>query len=168
MRKKLISKTYLRDVDEYILKIDYTNEDYYLAVKQIKKIKEPFILDNGLCLIDNNYYIVEVVPKCENYAMRVYFNENRERLEYYFDISMGNGIDEETKIPYYDDLYTDITIENGRVEVIDEDELLVALNEGKITQEDYDMANDTRDKLLQEIKDKTNKYINLDLESYLL
>ena len=35
MRKKLLSKTYLRDVNEYILTFDFTNEDYYLSKKKI-------------------------------------------------------------------------------------------------------------------------------------
>lgn len=167
MREKLISKTYLRDVNRYTLEIYYDKEDYYLSIKKILNIEKPFILENGLCLIDNNYYIVEVLPKNENYAMRVYFNEKKERLEYYFDISLKNGIDEETKIPYYDDLYTDITVVQENIEVLDEEELEEALNMGKISKSEYNLANETRDKLLQSIKNKNNKYMNLDLERYL-
>ena len=168
MRKKLISKTYLRDVDSYKLEIYYDNEDYYLSVKEINSIKEPFIVLNGLCLINNGYYIVEVLPKKENYTMRVFFNENRERLEYYFDISLQNGLDEESKIPYYDDLYTDITVKKDKIEVLDEDELKEALEEQRISRDEYDLANKTRDKLLQSIRNKDNKYMNLNLENYLM
>ncbi len=167
MREKLISKTYLRDVNKYKLEIYYDKEDYYLSIKKILNIEKPFILENGLCLIDNNYYIVEVLPKNENYAMRVYFNEKKERLEYYFDISLKNGLDEETRIPYYDDLYTDITVVQENIEVLDEEELQEALNMGKISKAEYSIANETRDKLLQSIKNKNNKYMNLDLERYL-
>lgn len=167
MREKLISKTYLRDVNKYKLEIYYDKEDYYLSIKKILNIEKPFILENGLCLIDNNYYIVEVLPKNENYAMRVYFNEKKERLEYYFDISLKNGLDEETRIPYYDDLYTDITVVQENIEVLDEEELQEALNIGKISKAEYNIANETRDKLLQSIKNKNNKYMNLDLERYL-
>lgn len=167
MRQKLISKTYLRDVSKYKIDIYYDKEDYYLSVKKILKIKKPFILESGLCIIDNNYYIVEVLPKNENYAMRVYFNDRKERLEYYFDISLNNGLDEKSKIPYYDDLYTDITVTQEVIEVLDEDELKEALDTGKITNEEYDLANKTRDKLLESIKEGNNKYMNLDLERYL-
>lgn len=167
MREKLISKTYLRDVNRYKLEIYYDKEDYYLSIKKILNIKKPFILENGLCLIDNNYYIVEVLPKNENYAMRVYFNEKKERLEYYFDISLKNGLDEETRIPYYDDLYTDITVVQKNIEVLDEEELEEALNMGKISKAEYNIANETRDKLIQSIKNKNNKYMNLNLERYL-
>lgn len=167
MRKKLISKTYLRDVDEYKLHIYYDKDDYFLSVKEIINTRAPFILDDGDRLIDNGYFIVEVLPKHENYAMRVYFNEKKERVGYYFDISLGNGIDEDSKIPYYDDLYTDITITKGVIEVLDEDELENALNDNKITKEEYNLANKTRDFLLANIKEDKNKYMHLDLESYL-
>lgn len=168
MREKLISKTYLRDVNKYKLEIYYDNEEYYLSVKKILNIEKPFILENSLCLIDNNYYIVEVLPKNENYAMRVYFNENKERLEYYFDISLKNGLDEKTKIPYYDDLYLDITVTQGNIEILDEEELQEALNAGKINELEYNLANETKDNLLQSIQNKSNKYMNLDLERYLI
>lgn len=168
MRKKLISKTYLRDVNRYKLEIYYDNDDYYLSVKKIISIKEPFILSNGLCIINNGYYIVEVLPKKENYTMRVYFNEKKERLEYYFDISLKNDLDEESRIPYYDDLYTDITVTGEKIEVIDEEELKEALEKQKISNDEYDLANKTRDRLLQSIKNKDNKYMNLNLENYLI
>ena len=96
MRKKLISKTYLRGVNKYELKIYFNLEDCYISVKKIIDIKEPFILSNGLCVVDNNYYIMEVIPKNENYAMRVFFNNNKEILEYYFDVSLENGLDSES------------------------------------------------------------------------
>lgn len=167
MREKLISKTYLRDVNRYKLEIYYDKKDYYLSVKKILNIEKPFILENGLCLIDNNYYIVEVLPKYENYAMRVYFNEKKERLEYYFDISLKNGLDEESKIPYYDDLYLDITVTKANIEILDENELKEALNLGKIDEKEYNLANETKNKLLTSIKNKDNQYMNLELERYL-
>ena len=101
--------------------------------------------------------------------MRVYFNEKKERLEYYFDISLGNGIDEESKIPYYDDLYTDIVMgaKEKIVKVLDEDELQDAFDTNKISVEEFNLANQTRDLLLDEIKNKTNSYINMNIENYL-
>lgn len=168
MKRKLISKTYLRDVNKYILKIYFNREDCYICVKKIIDVKEPFILDSGRCLIDNGYYIVEVIPKHENYTMRVFINDKKEILEYYFDISLENGLDEESNIPYYDDLYLDITInKEGKIKILDEDELLDALNKNEITKEEFNLANKTKDLLLDSIQNKNNKYINLKLEEYL-
>ena len=167
MRKKLISKTYLKDVNKYKLDIYFDKDDYYISVKKIINIEVPFVLPNGLCLIDNGYYIVEVIPKEENYAMRVYFNEKKERLEYYFDISLKNGLDEECKIPYYEDLFIDIVVKNNEIEVLDEGELQEALKRNEISKDEFILANKTKDLLIDSIKKKNNKYMNLNLENYL-
>ncbi len=168
MNRKLISKTYLKDVNKYELNFYFDKEEYYLAIKKFIDVEKPFILERGLCLIDNGYYIVEAIPKKENYTMRVYFNEKKERIEYYFDITLKNGLDEESNIPYYDDLYLDITIDReGKINVLDEDELLDALNKKEISKEEFNLANRTKDLLLDSIKNKNNKYMNLDLEKYL-
>lgn len=167
MRKKLISKTYLRGVNKYELKIYFNLEDCYISVKKIIDIKEPFILSNGLCIIDNNYYIMEVIPKNENYAMRVFFNNKKEILEYYFDVSLENGMDKETGIPYYDDLFIDVTKTKDKVEVLDEDELKEALDNNEISITDFELANKIRDILLEQINNGNNRYMNMNLEQYL-
>lgn len=167
MRKKLISKTYLRGVNKYELKIYFNLEDCYISVKKIIDIKQPFILSNGLCVIDNNYYIMEVIPKNENYAMRVFFNNKKEILEYYFDVSLENGMDKETGIPYYDDLFIDVTKTKDKVEVLDEDELKEALDNNEISITDFELANKIRDILLEQINNGNNRYMNMNLEQYL-
>ena len=157
MRKKLLSKTYLRDIRKYTIKFDLSKEDYYVCVKHIIDGDE-FISSSGERLIFNGSYIVEIVPKNEYYSMRVYF-----------DISLGNGIDEESKIPYYDDLYLDVGI-NGKnkIEIMDQNELDDALNNGKISKDDYDLAVNTCNKLVEELKNGINKYKNLDLKEIIL
>lgn len=166
IRKKLLSKTYLRDVSKYEIKFDLSNDDYFLAVKHIIKTDQPFIID-GRTIISNGTYVMELVPKNENYSMRVYFDENKNITEYYFDIIRGSGIDEESKIPYYDDLYLDVTLTDGEIKVLDEDELEEAYKNHEITKEEYDMAIEVGNKLISEIKTNTNKYINMDLKSLL-
>lgn len=163
MRKKLLSKTYLRDVSEYIIEFLFTNDDYFLAKKKIIKT-DPFVLSNGLKVIDNNYYIIEILPKNENYAIRAYLDSDKKLIEYYIDITNGCGIDLDSKIPYYDDLYLDITITNNNVEILDEEELENAYKNGLIDSDTYNIAIETKDKLLDEIKNHSNKYLNLDVK----
>lgn len=168
MNRKLISKTYLKDVNKYELNFYFDNKDYYLAIKKFINVEKPFILQSGVCLIDNGYYMAEVIPKKENYIMRIYFNEKKERIEYYFDVTLKNGLDEKSNIPYYDDLYLDVTINRNReVKVLDEDELLEALNRKEISEDEYNLANKTKESLLESIINKNNKYMDLDLEEYL-
>ena len=99
--------------------------------------------------------------------MRVYFNEKKERLEYYFDISLKNGLDEDSKIPYYEDLFIDIVVKNNEIEVLDEGELQEAFDVKEISKDEFILANKTKDLLIDSIKKKNNKYMNLNLESYL-
>lgn len=168
MRKRLVTQRYLRDLIKYNLKVYISDEkDYYVTIKELIDIETPFILSNGLLLMDNGFSIVEVIPKNENYAMRVFFNEKKELVEYYFDISLGNGLDEETKLPYYDDAFLDVTITNGKIEICDEDELDKALSQGEMTEETYNYIKEIARKLIEEIKEKTNKYVNMDLRGYL-
>ena len=72
MRKKLISKTYLKDVSKYKLEIYFNQDDYYLSVKKIIEIKEPFILPTGLCFIDNGYYIGNPDNRIKSVAKKGY------------------------------------------------------------------------------------------------
>lgn len=168
MRKRLVTQKYLRDLIKYNLKVFVSDEkDYYVAVKELINIEAPFILSNGLLLMDNGYFIVEVIPKYENYAMRVFFNEKKELVEHYFDISLGNGMDEETKLPYYNDAFLDVTITNGKIEMCDEDELDNAFSQGEITEKTYDFVKKIAEKLVKEINANTNKYVNMDLRGYL-
>lgn len=67
MRKKFLSKTYLKGVEKYNIYM-YLNEDkHYVCVKEIIKIDKPFISKSGVTLIDNGYYIIEILPKAKNY-----------------------------------------------------------------------------------------------------
>lgn len=167
MKRKVITNTYLRDIDKYQLKLFLDEDDYYVCVKKLIHVNEKFIIHNGLCVMDNGYYVFEVIPKNENYAMRLFLDNNKNALEYYFDITKNNGIDTLSKIPFYDDLYLDITYLNGEINILDEDELIDAFKTGEITKDDFDLAYNIKDKLLEEITSGTNKLMNIDYNKYL-
>lgn len=169
MKRKIISSTYLRDVDKYQIKIYLDEDDYYVSIKKLIKVREKFIIKNNICVMDDNYYVVEYVPKYENYAMRIFLDDKKNPLEYYFDICKNNGLLEDIKIPYYDDLYLDVTYlcSNKKIDVLDEDELLDGFKNGYITKEELDMIYNVKDKLIMEIKNKNNKYMNIDFKKYL-
>ena len=71
MKKKYISETFLRDAKEYDLKM-FVRKDYFLCIKKIKKIEKPFYLKDDLCLIDNNYYIIEILYPNKHYTIRIF------------------------------------------------------------------------------------------------
>lgn len=170
MRKKLVSKTYMREVSDYeMIIINNEDMDYYLCIKKINKINPPFVLHEfgeDIVHIDNGYYIVEYTPKNKLYNARVYIDNNKNIIDYYFDVSSENGL--EDKIPYYDDLYLDVLYypnQNDLVLYDDMNELENALKDKKITQEQFDSAISTAEQLVTEIKNKNNDFINLDVIS---
>lgn len=166
MKKKYTSKTYLRGVSDWDLVIQKRkSENYYLTIKRINEIDKPFIVDltgkNMVC-IDNGYYIIEFTPLTQYYNVRIFLDRDVNVVGYYFDISCGNGVEE--NIPYYDDLYLDIAYcpdDNNYISILDEDELLEALNDGEITKEQFDLAKEECSKLFQEIKENKNIFVNM-------
>ena len=168
MKKKLLSRTYLNEAEKYRIKFFLDEEDYYVSVKHLIHITENFYITHNILGMADGYYIMEIVPKSDNYALRIFFNEKKEVVEYYFDIIKNSGIDKETKIPYFNDLYLDITLlPTGELHVIDEEELTEAVETKDITKEDYELVLKMRDKLLEEIKNNTNKLLNINFNKYL-
>ena len=167
MRKKLISKTYMRGVSswDFVVKKN-EEEDFFICIKKINKIDKPFIVESegrSTTFIDDGYYIVEFTPLNKFYNGRVYFDNQKNLIEYYFDISLGNGAEE--NIPYYDDLYLDLMFkphQDNKLEIYDEDELQEALDNGSITQDDYDLAYKALYELMDEIKQGKNLFVNMD------
>ena len=167
MKTKVITNTYLRDIEKYQIKLYLDEDDYYISVKKLISVREKFIIKNDLCVMDDGYYIFEVIPKNDNYAMRLFLTPNKEPLEYYFDICKNNRLDEISKVPCYEDLYLDITYLNGSINILDEDELIEAFESGDVSKDDYALVYQTRDRLLEEINNKTNKAMNIDYMKYL-
>lgn len=167
MKRKIITQTYLRDVSKYQIKLYMDEDDCYIVVKKLIKVDKKFIIKDGLCVMDDGYYVVEVVPKKENYAMRLFCDNNMKPLEYYFDICKNNGLDLVSLVPFYDDLYLDITVLDGIINILDEDELEEAFNNGDITLNDYKLVMKIRDKLLFEIGNCSNRFMNRDYSKYL-
>jgi len=167
MRKRMVTQKYLKEAIKYNIKLFINDDnDYYVAVKEYFELEQPVVI-NEVILIDNGYKVVEVIPKNENYAMRVFINDKKEILQHYFDITLGSGIDEETQLPYYDDVYIDVILTNGEIEISDADELEDAFVNGSIAEETYNFAKTTADKVVQELETKTNKFFNMDLGDYL-
>ena len=169
MRKKLTTKTHTRDVIEFETKMfDEKDIGCFVVVKKINKTSKPFRISNGEILVDDGYMLIEITPKNSNYNVRVFFDRERNILQRYIDICKSTGFDENENAPYYDDLFLDIIIgKTGEVRVLDEDELEDARAGGIITQDEFDFAVELKDKLLEEIENKSNKYIELNTEKYM-
>ena len=169
MKKKVFSNTYLREADKYQIKFYLDEDDYYVSIKKLVHLTEPFYLPNTNILgMANGYYVMEIISKTENYALRIFFDDKKQVVEYYFDVIKSCGIDSESKIPYFYDLYLDVVMTpNSEPYVVDENELEEALKNKDITKEEYDLAYKVKDKIIEEIKNGTNKLLNMDHQKYL-
>lgn len=165
MKKKYISETFLRDAKEYDLKM-FVRKDYFLCIKQIKKIEKPFYLKDDLCLIDNNYYIIEILYPNKHYTIRIFLNDRKEEILNYYDIIDKIKMDTRIMIPYYEDLYLDVIVKDDNIYVLDEDELEKAFNEKYITADQFKLAKNAVDSLILEIKQNKN-IINLNIKELL-
>jgi len=86
------------------------------------------------------------------------YNENNEIIEWYFDIARCIG--KEKGIPYEDDLYLDVVLgPNGKIILLDEDELKEAFERHEITKQEYEEAYKIAEDLIRKLKDNQNEVL---------
>ena len=168
MRKKFVHQTYMREVNDSVWHLEYCDEiDGYIALKYIKDIQKPltaFCNGKRYVGLDKCYSVLEYVPNNRNYNCRVFFNDKNEPLCYYFDINNGVGIEDD--LPWYDDLYLDVTMECNAITEIgnyirldDEMEFKKTRKEGLISEELYQKGYDVAIKLMTELRQSNNDIV---------
>lgn len=172
MKRKFIDKEEWARVLEKRFKYSYiSNEDFngYVSIVYIDKVKESLSVNmNGkdFCLADEGYIWLQHVPLNSNYAVTTMYNSNKEIVQWYFDVTKGNGVSEDGRV-FFDDLYLDVVvIPSSEVILFDEDELEEALEVNIITKEDYDLAYDEANMIMngiakdvQALMNFSNKYL---------
>lgn len=177
MKRKKLNDVYMREVLNKNIYTNYNKElNAYITIKEIISTSQNstnYVNGRKVVVVDNGYTIIEYTPLNKKYNVRVFINDNKEIIKYYFDIIdkfeiINNEI-------YYDDLYLDIMydmeISTGTskyITLVDESELLEALNNNDITKEMYDEAFRVAEELMLELKRGTNIFVNrgiLDLNS---
>ena len=113
----------------------------YICYTKVRGIENPkFVYE--LCILKDDYNWFQLYPDNENYVLTIMLDENKNIIQWYFDVSKYVGI--ENGVPYEDDLYLDMVITKEKNKLIlDEDELLDAYNNKKINKTDLDNAYDT-------------------------
>ena len=141
-----------------------------ICLLHIKKVTSPLFKNYEgkiVKIVDDNYYWMQIGIEDKNYWITVLFNEKKELIQYYIDITKKNyvdGIDD----PYFDDMFLDLVFMQNKLYILDEDELEQALDEKLITKEEYDKAYYIADQIKKDIyKNKRNydeclkKYLNI-------
>lgn len=119
--------------------------------------------DIPIKIADKNYYWLQIGLKSENYWITVMYDNNKEIIQYYIDITLKNFINEN---PGFYDIFLDIVkLNNGKIFILDEDEIMAALNEKLITKVEYDNAYKCV-KMLKILLDKKDNKIELLCNKY--
>ncbi len=141
----------------------------YAAMTKIDKAAARLVYrreGKDICILDDGYVWIQVMPTGENHSVILMMDENLNMVQWYFDISLENALDEDGNA-YIRDLYLDLILyPDGGILVEDEDEIQEALESGDISREEYDLAYAELERLqgclrenLQEFKEKSDRYI---------
>ena len=150
------------------IRVDIEKFNGNISLLTIKKVKQEWYVDSeNRCILANNYKWLEIYPDNQNYCITAIYNDKGNIVEWYFDIA--DSIGETNGIPYEDDLYLDVVIvPDGRINILDEDELKDALDRREISQKQYDMAHKTADNIIEtygknidNLKKFTDEYLKI-------
>jgi len=133
-----------------IVRVDEEDLKGYAALIKIEEVISPLIIGET-CFYDNGYSQINFLPDDEHWYLSAIYNEKGKIVEWYFDITGKNDLDIDGN-PYCVDLYLDMALmPDGKILTLDEDEIKAALDEGKITQKEFDMAYNVLNKLKETI-----------------
>jgi len=108
----------------------------YISLIKVHKVKQKLTVDyeqSELCLLDDGYKCLMFLPDNEKWCVSAVYNTSGEIVEWYFDMTKVNSIDDKGN-PFYDDLYLDIAVSpDFKIVILDEDELKEALESKIIT-----------------------------------
>lgn len=114
----------------------------YVCLIEMQEVTHPLDIpypNQLLRIADNGYSWLQHFPKDSHHAVTTMFDHNGEVIQTYIDICLQNGVDENG--PWWDDLYLDLLVfPSGEILLQDEEELEEALEEGFISQQEYDLA----------------------------
>jgi len=152
------------------IRVDNDEFQGNISLLTIKKVREEWRVDEEQrCILAKDYNWLEIYPDGEHYCISAVYDEKDNIIEWYIDIARMLG--EEDGVPYEDDLYLDVVIvPDGRIHLLDEDELEDAYNRKEVSKKEYDMAYETANKIMEKAKEKgtiekltkfTDKYLEI-------
>ena len=121
----------------------------------LKQVTEPLVVkykEHNVCIADSGYTWLQHFPEGEKYTITTVLDQNGEVVQFYIDICMDHGINEE-EIPWFVDLYLDIVIlPDKELFLLDEYELMEAFKKGEINDKDMKLALETAQKIISKHK----------------
>lgn len=141
----------------------------YIGLIEIEEVSEKQIWKfNGedIVVCDKGLKWLSILPQNDYYCITAMMNEKNDILLWYIDMIAAQGTDVDG-IPYIDDLYLDLVVyPDGTIVVDDMDELEDALAKNDITQEQFDLAIRTSDKLREGLLSSIDMFIDFTKRCY--
>lgn len=142
------------------IKIEDIINEYFegkICMLTMNEVESPLKVSSPIGMVtiaDNGYKNIIIAPTNENWWLTVMFDDNNKLIESYFDITRLNNFYNEDN-PFFIDMKLDVCIPyNQEPSIMDEEELKELLDNGFITEEDFNMAYSTANKII----DFYNKY----------
>ncbi|RIL71649.1 DUF402 domain-containing protein [Staphylococcus devriesei] len=159
MKIKYIDKRHWRRLIErdYIeVKVNNNRFKGIIGLVTMKKVREPLevtVVGQNIIVANDNYQWLQILPEKKRYSITAMFDDKGNPLEYYFDINIKNVIQKGNARTL--DLFLDVLVlpSTGEYELVDEQDLELALQNGQITQKQYHEAYIIAHQLMIEINE---------------
>ena len=142
----------------------FINSDFfdgYIGLIKIIEVNEAQIWKyNGqtITVCDKGMKWLSILPRNDHYCITAMFDTKSDILLWYIDIIMAQGINKDG-VPYFEDLYLDLIIyPDGTVITDDMDELEEALSNNNITQEQFEIAIFTGNRIKNSLVSDMNNF----------
>ncbi len=133
----------------------FTGETSLIHVLKAEKpnIKK-FLGKEPVTILDDGFFWMQVAVQGQHWWLTAMFDPQLRPTQYYFDITLENHLLGSEKSWFWD-IYLDVVLmPDGRMELLDADELEEALCSGDITKEQYENAWIWAKKLMEELQGK--------------
>lgn len=128
----------------------------YAGLILMERVTAPLfvpLLGEDVLIAADGYSWLQIAPEGENWWLTVMFDAEGKCIQYYFDVSLKNEISGPDS--QFIDLYLDVVLlPDGRMALLDADELDAALADGSICEEEHALAVRTAEMLLKSIPDR--------------
>ena len=162
--KSYASQTYLKNIEKYIY-YQYSTENMHIVIKKILKT-EPFIINEDgidLKVLDDNYYLMEIIPMNKNYICRIHLDANKKIIERYYILSLKNEFI--NNIPVFNNLKTTYVICDFQRKKYNEENIEKLLESGYLNNEEYKKIKTDFLLLIDEINNEKNEIFNMDYKN---
>ncbi|RIP35992.1 DUF402 domain-containing protein [Staphylococcus gallinarum] len=145
MKVKYIDKRHWRRIiDREYTEVKVNNNKYkgIIGLVTMKKVREPLevsVVGQNIIVADDNYQWLQILPEKKRYSITVMLDDKGNPLEYYFDINIKN-VTQKGNARTIDLCLDVLVLPNGEYELVDEDDLQRALDQGQITRKQYHEA----------------------------